>query len=149
MALKCELMLRLFSDAFDLYLFLWFSSWVCASVRVYEWNGVNVCALEGVHDCLCKYVCLCECMCVRVCVWVCVYVSMYVCVCICVSVCLYECMSVWGVCVCVRVYVWMFVCECVYVCDCVSVWPDDSGGGRQEPHVWEQGWVSQLHEWFS
>lgn len=26
MALKCELMLRSFSDAFDLYLFLWFSS---------------------------------------------------------------------------------------------------------------------------
>ena len=32
---------------------------------------MNVCALEGVHDCLCKYVCLCECICVRVCMCEC------------------------------------------------------------------------------
>jgi len=37
---------------------------------------VNVCALEGVHDCLCKYVCLCDVsMYVSVCVYLCECVS--------------------------------------------------------------------------
>ena len=72
-----------------------------ASVSMYVYQCMCICACVSVH----VYQCVCICACVSV--------HVYLCICVCVSVHVYLHMYL---CICVCVSVHVYLCMCIYVC---------------------------------